>query len=57
MQSSTLALRLDEFWRERIWDSRVLGWMSKGQLLTIPMIAIGIFFAVRRCRHGAVPKG
>ena len=49
---------IDEFWREPDFGQPVYwGWMSKGQLLTIPMIVIGIFLASRQFRHGAVPKG
>lgn len=49
---------IDEFWREPDFGQPVYwGWMSKGQLLTIPMIVIGILLAIRQLRHGAVPKG
>ena len=33
------------------------GWMSKGQLLTIPMIVIATLLAVRQFQQGAVPNG
>lgn len=49
---------IDEFWREPDFGQPVYwGWMSKGQLLTIPMIIIGIFLAIRQSQYGAVPKG
>jgi phosphatidylglycerol---prolipoprotein diacylglyceryl transferase len=49
---------IDEFWREPDFGQPVYwGWMSKGQLLTIPMIAIAIFLAIQQFRQGAVPKG
>jgi phosphatidylglycerol---prolipoprotein diacylglyceryl transferase len=49
---------IDEFWREPDLGQAVYwGWMSKGQLLTMPMIVIGIFLAIRQFRYGAVPKG
>lgn len=49
---------IDEFWREPDFGQPVYwGWMSKGQLLTIPMIVIGIFLAVWQFQQGAVPKG
>jgi phosphatidylglycerol:prolipoprotein diacylglycerol transferase len=49
---------IDEFWREPDFGQPVYwGWMSKGQLLTIPMILIGTFLALRQLQHGAVPKG
>ena len=49
---------IDEFWRQPDFGQPVYwGWMSKGQLLTIPMIVIGIFLAIRQFQHGAVPKG
>ena len=39
---------VDEFWREPDFGQPVYwGWMSKGQLLTIPMIVIGIFLTIR----------
>jgi phosphatidylglycerol---prolipoprotein diacylglyceryl transferase len=31
-------------------------WMSKGQLLTIPVIVIGIVLAIPQFQRGAVPK-
>jgi phosphatidylglycerol---prolipoprotein diacylglyceryl transferase len=49
---------IDEFWREPDFGQPVYWeWMSKGQLLTMPMIVIGIFLAIRQFQHGAVPKG
>lgn len=49
---------IDEFGREPDFGQPMYwGWMSKGQLLTIPMIVIGVFLAIRQFRHGAVPKG
>lgn len=49
---------VDEFWREPDFGQPVYwGWMSKGQLLTIPVIVIGIFLAIRQSQQGAVPKG
>lgn len=49
---------IDEYWREPDLGQPVYwGWMSKGQLLTIPMIVIGIILAIRQFQHGAVPKG
>jgi len=49
---------IDEFWRQPDLGQPVYwGWMSMGQLLTIPMIFIGIFLAIRQFQHGAVPKG
>ncbi|WP_156185790.1 prolipoprotein diacylglyceryl transferase [Silvibacterium bohemicum] len=49
---------IDEFWREPDLGQPVYwGWMSKGQLLTIPMIAFGIILFIRQFKHGAVPKG
>ena len=49
---------IDEFWRQPDLGQPVYwGWMSKGQLLTIPMITIGIVFAVQQFKQGAVPKG
>jgi phosphatidylglycerol:prolipoprotein diacylglycerol transferase len=49
---------IDEFWRQPDFGQPVYwGWMSKGQLLTIPMIVIGIFLALQQFQHGAVPKG
>jgi phosphatidylglycerol:prolipoprotein diacylglycerol transferase len=49
---------VDEFWRESDFGQPVYwGWMSKGQLLTIPVIVIGIFLAIRQSQQGAVPKG
>jgi phosphatidylglycerol:prolipoprotein diacylglycerol transferase len=49
---------IDEFWRQPDLGQPVYwGWMSKGQLLTIPMIVIGTFLAVWKFKHGAVPKG
>ncbi len=49
---------IDEFWREPDFGQPVYwGWMSKGQLLTIPLIVIGIFIAIRQFQHDAVPKG
>jgi phosphatidylglycerol---prolipoprotein diacylglyceryl transferase len=38
---------IDEFWREPdAGQANFFGWMSKGQLLTIPMIAAGIVLAI-----------
>jgi phosphatidylglycerol---prolipoprotein diacylglyceryl transferase len=49
---------IDEFWRQPDFGQPVYWeWMSKGQLLTIPMIVIGIFLAIRQFQQGAVPKG
>ena len=49
---------IDEFWRQPDFGQPVYwGWMSKGQLLTIPMIVIGFFLAIRQFQQGAVPKG
>jgi len=49
---------IDEFWRQPDFGQPVYwGWMSKGQLLTIPIIVIGIFLAIRQFQQGAVPKG
>lgn len=49
---------IDEFWRQPDLGQPVYwGWMSKGQLFSIPMIAIGAFFAFWLFRRGAVPKG
>jgi phosphatidylglycerol:prolipoprotein diacylglycerol transferase len=49
---------IDEFWREPDLGQPIYwGWMSKGQLLTLPMIALGIFWAVFQFKQGAVPKG
>jgi phosphatidylglycerol---prolipoprotein diacylglyceryl transferase len=45
---------IDEFWREPDVGQPVFwGWMSKGQLLTIPMIVAGIALAVWRARRTA----
>jgi phosphatidylglycerol---prolipoprotein diacylglyceryl transferase len=49
---------IDEFWREPDFGQPVYwGWMSKGQLLTLPMIIVGILLALRQFPQGAVPKG
>jgi phosphatidylglycerol:prolipoprotein diacylglycerol transferase len=49
---------IDEFWREPdLGQPLYWGWMSKGQFLTIPIIAIGIILAIRQLKLGAVPKG
>jgi phosphatidylglycerol---prolipoprotein diacylglyceryl transferase len=38
---------IDEFWREPDAGQAIFfGWMSKGQLLTIPMVALGIVLAI-----------
>ena len=47
---------VDEFWRQPDLGQPVYwGWMSKGQLLTIPMIAIGVLWLIW-CRHGSATK-
>ena len=49
---------IDEFWREPDFGQPVYwGWMSKGQVLTIPMTVIGVILAPRQFQQGAVPKG
>ncbi len=55
---------IDEFWRQPDLGQPVYwGWMSKGQLLTIPMIAIGVLWLIwsrqvakgRGGNHGSTP--
>ncbi|WP_213804915.1 prolipoprotein diacylglyceryl transferase [Granulicella sp. dw_53] len=49
---------IDEFWRQPDLGQPVYWtWMSKGQLLTIPVIAIGIAWTIHTYKQGAVPKG
>ena len=49
---------IDEFWREPDFGQPVYwGWMSKGQLLTIPLTVLGVILALRQFEQGAVPKG
>lgn len=49
---------IDEFWRGPDQGQPMYwGWMSKGQLLTIPMIVIGVILAIRQLKQDAVPKG
>lgn len=53
-----IARFIDEFWREPdLGQPLYWGWMSKGQLLTVPIIIIGISLALCQLRYGAVPKG
>jgi phosphatidylglycerol:prolipoprotein diacylglycerol transferase len=48
---------IDEFWREPDFGQPLyFGWMSKGQLLTIPMILIGFVLAVWRSRIAPVAR-
>lgn len=49
---------MDEFWRQPDLGQPVYwGWMSKGQLLTIPLIAVGIVLAIRKLKQRTAPKG
>ena len=49
---------IDEFWREPDLGQPIYwGWMSKGQLLTIPMIVIGIVLAIRSASTARYPRG
>ena len=49
---------IDEFWRQPDFGQPVYwGWMSKGQLLTIPMVVIGTSLIIWKIKQGAVPKG
>ncbi|WP_263360047.1 prolipoprotein diacylglyceryl transferase [Acidicapsa ligni] len=49
---------IDEFWRQPDLGQPIYwGWMSKGQLLTIPMIAVGFVWTIFLLKQGAVPKG
>ena len=48
---------IDEFWREPDLGQPVFwGWMSKGQLLTIPMIFLGIIWLIA-CTMARYPRG
>ncbi len=47
---------VNEFWRNPDPGYALyLGWMSKGQLLSLPLLAIGIFFIVWAYRRGPKP--
>jgi phosphatidylglycerol:prolipoprotein diacylglycerol transferase len=46
---------IDEFWRQPDVGQPVYwGWMSKGQLLTIPMIVLGILWLLQCKRSAAI---
>lgn len=49
---------VDEFWRQPDLGQPIYwGWMSKGQMLTMPMMVFGVVLAAWQFRQGAVPKG